>query len=616
MHQKIYRMAAAVLAVFAYAGCAGAEEAVINVNDYGAIADDGQDDTAAVHKALEKCKQIPGCTLIFPKGTYDFMEASGPTYNPEHWALPLIGFKGITVDGLGSTLNFHGLQYPMRCHRSEDVTIRNMVIDYPRPPFTPGWVVAADEKGNYFDVQAEADYPVKGGEVVEAFRQMDPMTGLGVYRGLDVYHRVARTELVGPQLLRVHLTVPIPLVKKGMYMVLRHKLYSHSLFLCENSRNLTFEDIQAYAGPGMGITGRRADTMTLRRLQFIRKPGSGRLMSIASDATHFQECKNSITIEDSVFDGMGDDAVNIYPSLYWTIRKVVDANTVEVFYERNGVKWIPWGEAGDTMEAVNADTLLPLGKNTIRRVTPNPETSTAIFEFTAPLPAGLRPNVDLLSNRTDPAKIRISNCSFRNIRGRGVLIQTSDALVENSKFENITCSGVHVSAVLDHWYEGARTERVTIRNNTFTNCSYSGTADSTASAVIHVYAFLRGKKMAEAGVHSNLLIENNTLQTAAGGGIFLNAVDGGIIRNNHMIDLSLAPNLTWGENAVTLQKTKNICIEGNDYQVTSPFLRRLSGSMLLGDGCDEATLQIRNNSNFYYAKLLSEQEMKKLAAPR
>lgn len=42
----------------------------VNVAKYGAVANDGKDDTKALRKAVEYCRTHPGSTLYFPAGVY------------------------------------------------------------------------------------------------------------------------------------------------------------------------------------------------------------------------------------------------------------------------------------------------------------------------------------------------------------------------------------------------------------------------------------------------------------------------------------------------------------------------------------------------------------------
>ena len=63
-----------------------------------------------------------------------------------------------------------------------------MTIDWERPPFSIGTVTAKGDKS--FDVRVLDEFPVKGGEPVQAFMDYDPKTRLPRRHGLDVYHGV------------------------------------------------------------------------------------------------------------------------------------------------------------------------------------------------------------------------------------------------------------------------------------------------------------------------------------------------------------------------------------------------------------------------------------------
>ncbi|MCK5461437.1 MAG: hypothetical protein KAI95_00425, partial [Bacteroidales bacterium] len=78
----------AFLAAVIITGCSGANSpsaqtpAVINVSDFGAVPDDGKDDTPAIRAALDEIRNISGkTTLYFAGGKYDFFAASASRVN-------------------------------------------------------------------------------------------------------------------------------------------------------------------------------------------------------------------------------------------------------------------------------------------------------------------------------------------------------------------------------------------------------------------------------------------------------------------------------------------------------------------------------------------------------
>ena len=147
----------------------------------------------------------------------------------------LKGNEDLVIEGNGAELIFHGLTVPFIFHKCDGVLVKDLTIDWERPPFSVGKVVDTGERG--FDVAVLDEFPVEGGEPVGAFMEYDPETGEPRRGGLDVYRAVESTELIGPQLLRVNLNRPIP-VTLGVLMVLRHQVYVYNAFRLDGCSNL------------------------------------------------------------------------------------------------------------------------------------------------------------------------------------------------------------------------------------------------------------------------------------------------------------------------------------------------------------------------------------------
>ena len=139
MGKNLFGFAAALLAFSA--------SAAVCVNDFGAIPNDGKDDTQAVKKALQHALQTKDKELVFKEGQYDFFQA-----HPKHYLylFQLRNVKGLTVSGTAdkTRLLFHGSSFLVMAHDSENITFRNLTMDYSRPHFSLGTVtsVAPDER--------------------------------------------------------------------------------------------------------------------------------------------------------------------------------------------------------------------------------------------------------------------------------------------------------------------------------------------------------------------------------------------------------------------------------------------------------------------------------------
>lgn len=528
-------------------------EGTVDVAAFGAVPDDGQDDTAAFLEAFAEVARTGAQRLVLHPGRYDLTAGA----NPESPAtlFPVADLDGFTLDGGGAELMVSGatsLFYFLNCR---NVHLTGFTVDSPRAPFSVGEVIAAEPR--WFDVRVDDEFPVEGGEAVGAFMDYEPDTRLPVRQGLDVYSGVERTELIGPQTLRVHLGWDIA-VPVGHLVVLRHWVYGHNAIVFQRCQEVSVEDITIYTTPGMGLIGLVSENISLTRFNVLIRPGTRRLMSATADATHFGGCKGTVSLTDCTFEGMGDDGANIKSGLYLTVLERVDEHTV---LGQHNLKMADLPDAGDTMEMIRRETLLTYASGTVRAASLEPvEGNIHRVEFEEPLPEGLQVG-DVLGNASRTPRLRMSGCTVRRNRARGVLCQTRDAVIENCTFDRCTSSGVLVMTEVTHFFESIGTRDVTVRNCRFIDCN-GGAASSEAA--LQAFAWMGGMGYPpEPGVHANVLFEGNLIQGTDGAGIFAAGVEGLTVRGNTITGACRAPRNEIGQHAVYIMSSANVVTEGN-----------------------------------------------------
>ena len=523
----------------------------VRVTDFGAVPDDGKDDTQAILAALEECKRRAPCVLVFPKGRYDVHAGSNPR---NQWVLfPVSGINALTVDGKGSTLMVHGITGLFWFGKCTDLTLRNLTVDCARPPFSQGKVIAVD--GNHFDVEIPAEYPVQGGEKVEAYMDYDPQTRLPMRHGLDEYGTVERTELIRPQVLRVHLRQPAR-VKPGGLVVLRHQVYSYNAFACDRCTDVRVQDVTIHTIPGMGLVATVCNNVTVERMRVVPKQGSGRIMSTTADATHFGGCKGTIRLNGCLFEGMGDDGVNIKSGLYLSLLRRLNVNTIEA---RHNLRMMDTPDPGDVMEISHVDDLLPYAKATVKRVQVL-EDSVVRVVFESALPAGLRAG-DVFGNATRVPKVRITDCEVRNNRARGMLIQTRDVVIDNCRFRGCSSAGIIVLTEVAHFFESIGTRDVTVRNCLFEGVNYGAAmVPGALCAMAWMKDFTYPPKP---GIHRNVTFEENTIRQTDNSAIFVAGVDGITLRNNRVERACDRPTVDTGGYAIYVMSSRNVRLQDN-----------------------------------------------------
>ena len=502
--------------------CVGSASAKdFDVARFGAVADDGKDDSAAVQTAIDECKKEPGSRLVFHKGRYDFFYNQKPSD-----CLLFVGLHDLSIVGPGAELVFHGLVHGLSFYDCSNISIQGLTIDWDRLPFSEGTVVARPDDVT-IDVQVDPKFPVTGGEKVQAMMEFDPATGLParkmVYGNsayvVDQYDAVKTAELVGPQRLRLHLNyrmTPGPAV--GALLILRHQVYGYNAFEIVGGSHFTLRDIRIYAAPGMGMWTRLSSDFVIRNVNVMIRPGSGRHMSTCADGLHFLYTSGTVDIADCLFEGLGDDAINIH-GIYLAIDQVVDDHTISVCND-------PCAPQVADLVEFSHPTLTPIARDVVKSVTP--QGGKLLIGFADPLPAGLAPG-DTIFNRSRIPKAHISGCTARANRARGFLIGAAGGIIEKNTFDHCTGEAIQVWADDSYWKEGPGTTDLCIRLNQIHGVNYGA---AMSEAAINVYAEMAGGKIAAAGVHQRIFIDQNTIDDTTLGGIRVTSASTVFVINN------------------------------------------------------------------------------------
>ncbi|MCC6484510.1 MAG: right-handed parallel beta-helix repeat-containing protein [Armatimonadetes bacterium] len=530
----------------------------------------GETDAAAIARALEKCSSVDSPRLVFPKGIYHIRSsdrartasvatAYGPgVENPEagptvHLPFVAKGIRNLTIEGNGSELRFEGLNSCFYFADCSGITVKNLCIDWERPPFSVGEVIAVGDRT--FDVRFGPDYPVKGGEPVQAFMDWDPQTKTYVRHGLDVYLADKKAELISPQVLRVFTSDPVS-IKVGHYAVLRHQVYGYNAFVFDHCAEVLAQNINVYACPGMGLVSNLSANVTLDNFNVLPRPGSGRLMSATADATHFAGGKGFVHIQNCTFDGMGDDAVNIKSGLYLSVEQIVDDHTV---LAQHNLKFPAPPDPGSVIEISRRDVLIPYTTRVVRASSLE-EGGMHRISFEAKLPASLKPG-DVLANSSIAPSVHIKNVNVRNNRARGFLIQTRNALIEDCQFKDVTSGGVWVMTETVYFFEAIGTRDITVRRCAFDNCNYGG---PLGEGVLSCYALTKDFHYPQqAGVHQNILFEDNLIRGCDNSGIFVTSTDRITLRGNRVEQACRMPTRVSGHSAIYIESSKHVTLENN-----------------------------------------------------
>jgi parallel beta-helix repeat protein len=167
----------------------------------------------------------------------------------------------------------------------------------------------------------------------------------------------------------------------------------------------------------------------------------------------------------------------------------------------------------------------------------------------------------------------IRNCYFHDHRSTGIRLYGGKGLVENNRFERIKDAAITVGNYIS---EGLWGGHVVIRNNKI-RCICSRGRHPGAIAL---HGYQEDYSVGYPQAVREVVIENNTVESCAASGIYVNAADGvrisgNVLRRTNLDDFSQEAETktmrTKCEYAIEVQNSINLDISGNTVQAPGKY---------------------------------------------
>lgn len=95
------------------------------------------------------------------------------------------------------------------------------------------------------------------------------------------------------------------------------------------SKDITLDNVSVYTGPTVAFSAQLAENINVINSEVAIRPNSTRLRSVNADGMHIQSNETGAWVENTKFEGLGDDIMNFY-TLPATIHTIVDTKTFEL----------------------------------------------------------------------------------------------------------------------------------------------------------------------------------------------------------------------------------------------------------------------------------------------
>lgn len=413
-------------------------------------------------------------------------------------ALPIIGKKNITVDGGGAELIFHGKMNPIVIDGSENVRVKGISIDYNTPFYAQAEIIAAGDEGILLKFDGkDFNCRVKNGNFcffspsdgweweVESALSLEfdeqghpsacsppyfPYTGKPKDHGfLGGMFQDMRLEERGENLIMMyghtgeHHTV-------GNHFIMTFSSREYPGIFVNEAKDVFLEDIRLYHTASMGVIAQMTENIYLERVVGEPRDGSGRLLSVNADATHFVNCRGVISQKNCKYIQLMDDAANVH-GIYHLYEGKNPDGSLKLGFGHFQQKGIQTYRVGDTVEVIDADDLSVKARGQVVEASlVSPDEVRLLLDCPVP-DAGEHYVVENLSTAPD---VYFGDCESGYNRPRGFLISTGGkAVVERCRFYNMN-QGIQLGGEMKDWYESGHAEDVVIRDCDFSGSAYAG----------------------------------------------------------------------------------------------------------------------------------------------
>lgn len=456
--------------------------------------------------------------------------------------------KNITIDGNGATVLVHGKMTPILLDYCENITIKNLIIDYACPTMSEFKVLKSENGVCDIKINDDCLYTIRDNELFwigendkngkpywedsyhgnkRHIKVFDPETfETRDFRRADL--NFTKIEVLEKNLLRVYFKNPENCFKAGTTIQTRNIIRDQVGSFFERCKNLEFINLRVKFMHGLGMVSQFCENVSFVNCDLT--PAEHRTVASTADFFQFSGCKGQLEVIGCKAFGAHDDYINVHGTHLRIIKKNKKENSLVVRFMHPE----SWGfqafEIGDELEFIKWDTLKSFGNVKVKRFTRLNDTDIKLF-IDGELPQ-IKKGKDVVENVSWTPDLLVQNCSFSQTAGRGILCTTrGKVVIENNTFFKLWGPALLIEDDCNFWFESGYTKEIIFRNNVIDACDFGPTFKG-APTIRYTPKVM--KKKSREFVHEKLILENNTFKNSYGDThlIHLEYLENAVIRNN------------------------------------------------------------------------------------
>jgi hypothetical protein len=520
----------------------------VSVADFGADRTGHRDSTGSIANAISHLVSNGGQTLFLPLGTYRLASA-------QQAAISFSNHANFEIDGGGSTILMGNDALCLAFDRCANVQVRNLTIDWDPLPYTQGTI--SDSGIGWFEVKLDDGFPPISANGIMAIESYDRSLRNIARNGVQVSgDKVTAVQPLSINRVRIRSSHVIP-ITIGTVIVIRFK-GNHDAIRLTQCQSISFSGTTLLSSHSMGYNISSSSNLTFRQCTIGFQPTGQRLLSTNADGMHITNCGGSLTIDQCMFAGMGDDAINVNAAM-WRVRSRLSGSGA-MLLNRSGM---PLSQNDTPGPQDKLEVLDPADLHVIKRDFPNGLATV--------------PDNSLVDDLARVPVTTINRCHFLGNHSRAILGH-SHLQVRNCVFQNTSLAAIMI-APDDHWMEGPTTGDIVIDGNTFAGCHYA-THDPEGTITVDIEQTYGRRGAVPRGIAQIVQISDNIFKDCYTGAVSCRSVDGLTIRGNQV-------DRTWigGSNqaAIEASELRNSDISNNISTAANTIVVRDSESTRISD---------------------------------
>ena len=506
------------------ASVSGEPEKSIHVKDFGAIADDGRDDTEGIRAAIVHANSKGIGQVLFSAGTYDFINIPGtgnvedlePRYYMELEDIKNLALVG-EMDGSGEPatkwLKHNDLQEVqpgiLMIRGGFNITLSNIIVDMAPYYYSAGRVL--EKNGETVKIEVFDGHPVVDGQPAFIMGTYDLEEGKAKVVRITWDFDLPCWKVVGDPADRIMQTNHQRLseyASPGEAVFWFQGNFTGALIMFGDIENLLVDNVHFWNGHGFPMQCIFNTNVTYRRVKLY--PPGNRIATACRDGFKIFCTGGTVVMDNIHIEGcLGDDGQNIH-GLWLTPKEIRGEREMVVHYPIRDRPFKPL-TPGKKIRLLD-QYFQPGWESTITACKPL-EGSQQLVTFDDILPDWVHDSTPVEAAEWLPDTMLIKNSVFRNTGRYGVLLKSSNTLIDGCLFEYNT-AGIRMGGEWHPlWLESMHSRNVEIRNCTFRDNNlvmlYGGRKLSNAIN-IGSYSMPGPGLMHDIRIHNNTFINEGT----------------------------------------------------------------------------------------------------------